>query len=72
MRDSTAAATARLHAAEEERDLTRRLKQALKAPDGERSAEAAALLAANLLPATMLLLCKSLPQMLWIWELSKV
>jgi NAD-dependent deacetylase sirtuin 7 len=47
MRDSTAAATARLHAAEEERDLTRRLKQALKAPDGERSAEAAALLAAN-------------------------
>ena len=46
-RDSTAAATARLHAAESERDLTRRLKQALKAPERERSAEELALIAAN-------------------------
>ena len=46
-RNSTSDATARLQAEEAARDLSRQLKQALKAPEGERSAEASALLAAN-------------------------
>ena len=46
-RGSTADATARLQAAEAERELTRQLKQALKTPEGSRSAEQAALLRAH-------------------------
>ena len=47
MRGSTADATARLQAAEAERELTRQLKQALKTPEESRSAEQAALLLAH-------------------------
>ena len=47
MRGSTADATARLQAAEAERELTRQLKQALKTPEESRSAEQAALLCAH-------------------------
>ena len=46
-RSSTSDATARLQEAEAKRELSRQLKQALKAPEGERSAEEAALLVAN-------------------------
>ena len=46
-RNSTSDATARLQEAEAKRELSRQLKQALKAPEAGRSAEEAALLAAN-------------------------
>ena len=46
-RNTTSDATARLQEAEAKRELSRQLKQALKAPEGGRSAEEAALLVAN-------------------------
>ena len=46
-RNSTSDVTARLQEAEAKRELSRQLKRALKAPEAGRSAEEAALLAAN-------------------------